>query len=222
MRLYLIRHGQTPDNVRGELGTTVPGPGLTDLGLEQASALPQALAETGIGSLSTSTMIRTQLTAAPLAASLGLVPTVRDGLREVEAGELELRSDREAVSTYLGTVLRWVGGDLDARVPGAEDGHAFFARFDGAVGAAVDEASANGHDVVAVVSHGAAIRGWTGRRASNAGAAFVRDHQLANTGVVVLESSRDGGWLLVEWADEPVGGALLDDPSASDPTGEPV
>ena len=222
MRLYLIRHGQTPDNVRGELGTTVPGPGLTDLGLEQAAALPEALAAAGIGTLSTSTMIRTQLTAAPLAASLGLVPTVRDGLREVEAGELELRSDREAVSTYLGTVLRWVDGDLDARVPGAEDGHAFFARFDRAVGTAVDEASASGHDVLALVSHGAAIRGWAGRRASNVDAAFVRDHQLANTGVVVLEGSPVGGWLLVEWADEPVGGALLDDPSASDPTGDPV
>ncbi|ROP78519.1 putative phosphoglycerate mutase [Frigoribacterium sp. PhB107] len=218
MRLYLIRHGQTPDNIRGELGTTVPGPGLTDLGLEQAAALPEALAAAGIGAMSTSTMLRTQLTAAPLAASLGLVPTVRDGLREVEAGELELRSDQEAVSTYLGTVLRWVDGDLDARVPGAEDGHAFFARFDGAV----DEACAAGHDVVGVVSHGAAIRGWAGRRASNADAAFVRAHQLANTGVVVLEGSLDEGWALVEWAGEPVGGALLDDPAASDPTGEAV
>ena len=218
MRLYLIRHGQTPDNVRGELGTTVPGPGLTDLGLEQAAALPEALAAAGIGALSTSTMVRTQLTAAPLAASLGLVPTVRDGLREVEAGALELRSDQQAVSTYLGTVLRWVDGDLDARVPGAEDGHAFFARFD----AAVDEVSAAGHDVVAVVSHGAAVRGWAGRRASNADAAFVRAHQLANTGVVVLDGAPAEGWTLVEWAGEPVGGAVLDDPGASDPTGEAV
>lgn len=218
MRLYLIRHGQTPDNVRGELGTTVPGPGLTDLGLEQAAALPEALAAAGIGALSTSTMVRTQLTAAPLAASLGLVPTVRDGLREVEAGELELRSDQEAVAAYLGAVLRWVDGDLDAHVPGAEDGHAFFARFDGAV----DEVSAGGHDVVAVVSHGAAIRGWAGRRASNVDAEFVRAHQLANTGVVVLEGDPAAGWVLVEWAGEPVGGALLADPGASDPTGEAV
>ncbi|TWX40058.1 histidine phosphatase family protein [Frigoribacterium sp. ACAM 257] len=218
MHLYLIRHGQTPDNVHGELGTTVPGPVLTDLGLEQAAALPEALVAAGIGALSTSTMVRTQLTAAPLAASLGLVPTVRDGLREVEAGELELRSDQEAVASYLGTVLRWVDGDLDAHVPGAEDGHAFFARFDGAV----DEVAAGGHDVVAVVSHGAAIRGWAGRRASNVDAEFVRAHQLANTGVVVLEGDPGEGWVLVEWAGEPVGGAALDDPGASDPTGEAV
>jgi broad specificity phosphatase PhoE len=190
MRLFLIRHGQTPDNVLGELGTTVPGPGLTDLGLEQAAALVDALADEGVGALFVSTMVRTQLTAAPLADALGLVPTVLDGLRE-----LELRSDHEAVTTYLGTLLRWVDGDLDARVPGAESGHEFFGRYD----AAVDQVVASGHDVVAVVSHGAAIRGWSGRRGANAGAEFVREHPLANTGVVVLEGSPALGWVLVEW-----------------------
>jgi broad specificity phosphatase PhoE len=216
MRLLLIRHGQTPDNVLGELGTTVPGPGLTDLGLEQAAALPEALAAEGIGALYVSTMVRTQLTAAPLAASLGLAPTVLDGLREVEAGELELRSDPRSVSTYLGTVLSWVDGDLDRRMPGAEDGHEFFGRYDAAIG----EAVASGHEVVAVVSHGAAIRGWSGRRAANAGVAFVREHPLSNTGVVVLEGGPADGWHLVDWAGTPIGGAVLEDASASDPTGD--
>jgi broad specificity phosphatase PhoE len=143
---------------------------------------------------------------------------VLDGLREVEAGELELRSDQDAVAAYLGTVLRWVEGDLDRRVPGAEDGHAFFARYDGAL----DVVARSGHEVVAVVSHGAAIRGWSGRRAANAGAAFVREHPLANTGVVVLEGGPDEGWRIVDWAGTPVGGAVLDDPAASDPTGDVV
>ena len=44
MRLLLIRHGQTPSNVLGALDTLVPGPGLTPLGLEQAAAIPDALA----------------------------------------------------------------------------------------------------------------------------------------------------------------------------------
>ncbi|MFI5427738.1 histidine phosphatase family protein [Aeromicrobium sp. UC242_57] len=39
MRLILIRHGQTPANVDGVLESTVPGPGLTELGLEQAAEL---------------------------------------------------------------------------------------------------------------------------------------------------------------------------------------
>ena len=44
MRLLLIRHGQTPANVRGELDTAHPGPGLTALGFRQAAAIPAALA----------------------------------------------------------------------------------------------------------------------------------------------------------------------------------
>jgi release factor glutamine methyltransferase len=38
VRLLLIRHGQTPSNVLGLLDTAPPGPGLTDLGVEQAAA----------------------------------------------------------------------------------------------------------------------------------------------------------------------------------------
>ncbi|KTR37372.1 histidine phosphatase, partial [Curtobacterium oceanosedimentum] len=42
MRLLLIRHGQTPANVSGVLDAEVPGPGLTELGQQQADALPAA------------------------------------------------------------------------------------------------------------------------------------------------------------------------------------
>jgi len=216
MRLLLIRHGQTPDNVIGALGTTVPGVGLTELGLRQAAALPAALADEAIGALAVSTMLRTHLTAAPLAEALGAEPLVLDGLREVEAGELELRTDPEAAARYLGTVARWVVGDLDAHLDGAEDGHAFLARYDEAIA----RAAAGGHETVAVVSHGAAIRGWTGCRVEGAGGTFVRDHQLGNTGVVVLEGDVERGFRLVAWEGTPVGGPQLDDPTADDPTGE--
>ncbi len=67
MRLLLIRHGQTPANVHGILDAEVPGPGLTELGQRQAEALPTALADRGIERLFVSSMLRTQLTAAPLA-----------------------------------------------------------------------------------------------------------------------------------------------------------
>ena len=44
MRILFIRHGQTPANVAGILATDHPGPGLTELGEQQAAALPNALA----------------------------------------------------------------------------------------------------------------------------------------------------------------------------------
>lgn len=220
MRLLLIRHGQTPDNVEGELGTVAPGVGLTDLGRRQAEALPAALADEAIGALAVSTLVRTQLTAAPLATARGLTPVVLDGLREVKAGDLEGRSDAEAVAAYLARVFAWVSGDLGARVPGSEDGHEFFARYDAALAELITAGERDGHETVAAVSHGAAIRAWAGSRAVNADDEFIRRHLLENTGVVTLEGSFDRGWRLQTWQGLPVGGTELLDLDAPDPTGE--
>ena len=54
MRLLLIRHGQTPGNVLGQLDTAFPGPGLTGLGERQAAALPEALADEDIEAIQAS------------------------------------------------------------------------------------------------------------------------------------------------------------------------
>lgn len=216
MRLLLIRHGQTPDNVAGRLGTAAPGPGLTALGREQAAVVPAALAGESIGALHVSTLLRTHETVRPLATALGLEPTVVDGFREVRAGDLEGRSDHASVSTYMGTVVSWVEGDLDRRMPGSEDGHEFFDRFD----AAVAQAVAGGHETVAVVSHGAAIRGWCGARCLDGAADFVSRHPLENTGVVTLEGGPDVGWRLLSWQGTPLGGLRYEDDDADDPTGE--
>ena len=66
MRLILVRHGQTPANVLGQLDTAHPGPGLTERGFEQAERVPEALRGENIDAIYVSTLIRTQLTAAPL------------------------------------------------------------------------------------------------------------------------------------------------------------
>ncbi|PPG12781.1 histidine phosphatase family protein [Rathayibacter sp. AY1C6] len=213
MRLLLIRHGQTPSNVAGLLDTRIPGPGLTDLGRTQAAALPGQLAGEGIGALLVSTMVRTHETAAPLAAALGLEPIERDGIREVAAAGLEMRGDDAAVEEYMGTVFRWAGGETSIRLAGGETGDEFAARYD----AVVAEAEALGHEVVALVSHGAAIRCWAGLRSLDLDARFIADHLLDNTGVVVLEGSGDA-WTLVSWQGEPVSGVGAAAPSG--PAGE--
>ena len=97
MRLLLIRHGQTPSNVLGLLDTAVPGPGLTDLGDRagrRAAGHPRRTS--GSTLIYASTQPRAQLTAAPLAAARDLQMLVRDGLREVGAGDLEMRGDEDA------------------------------------------------------------------------------------------------------------------------------
>jgi probable phosphoglycerate mutase len=215
MRILFIRHGQTIDNVRGELGTVVPGPALTGLGREQAAAVPAALESETIDAIYVSTMQRTAQTAGPLAKSKGLQIEVIDGIQEITAGELEGRSDDEAIRTYMGTVFSW-WHDLDARIPGGENGTEFFDRFTGAI-----SAIAARHDgTVAVVSHGAAIRTWVSGSSKNLDSEFSRVHPLDNTSVVTVEGSPVDGWVTTTWADEPVGGEQLSDASAPDPTGE--
>ena len=216
MRLLLIRHGQTPANVNGVLDAEVPGSGLTELGQQQADALPAALADRGIERLFVSTMVRTQITAAPLAASLGLEPVVLPGLREIEAGDTQGKRDEVSVQMYISTVHGWSAGDRSTRMPGAESGDEFFARYDDAVRQILE----TGVDVAAAFSHGAAIRTWASAAADNTPDHFGTQRHLENTGIVELEGSFDDGWRLVDWEGEPVGGEQLIDRTAQDPTGE--
>ena len=219
MRLLLIRHGQTPANVLGELDTAVPGPGLTELGQQQAAAVPVALAGERITSIYVSRLVRTQHTAAPLARVRGeLDLVVLPGIHEIEAGDLEGRSDEAAVRTYMETVWAWGSGELDVRMPGAGDGHDFYGRFDSDLAhiAAEHEQDAT----VAVFSHGAAIRVWTAGRARNIEPEFAGRKHLDNTGIVILVGSPRDGWNMESFAGQPVGGRGLEDPTAHDVTGE--
>ncbi|MGW4568765.1 histidine phosphatase family protein [Streptomyces sp. NPDC004561] len=213
MRLLLVRHGETPSNVRHLLDTAVPGPGLTPLGEAQAIALPEALADEDIEAVYASTLIRTQLTAAPLAAARGLEVIVRAGIRELSAGDLELLpGDAPEAQAYMRTAFAWAAGDTALRVPGGESGEEALARYD----AVVAEAAASGAGTVALVSHGAAIRMWTAARADNVDVPFAAAHPLANTGVVILEGSPSDGWKALSWA-----GATVEPAGEPGPTGEP-
>ncbi|PWI14315.1 histidine phosphatase family protein [Streptomyces sp. Act143] len=196
MRLLLVRHGQTPSNVAFLLDTAIPGAGLTPLGERQAAALPEALAGEDIEALYASTLVRTQLTAAPLAAARGLDVLVRDGIREISAGDLEmLDGHSRAGHTYMETVFAWSAGDTARRMPGGENGIEALARYD----AVIAEAADSGAGTVAMVSHGAAIRMWTAARAANVDIDFAAARPLDNTGVVVLEGSPADGWKVLSW-----------------------
>ncbi|MFJ6658245.1 histidine phosphatase family protein [Streptomyces sp. NPDC091377] len=196
MRLILVRHGQTTANVEQLLDTAVPGAELTDLGRRQAAALPGALAAEPVEALYASTLTRTQHTAAPLAAARGLDVQVRDGIRELAAGDLELLpGDSPDGERYMRTVFAWMNGDTGLRMPGGETGDEALARYD----AVVAEAAAAGAGAVAMVSHGAAIRLWTVVRAHNLDPAFALTHGLQNTGVVILEGTPADGFKALAW-----------------------
>jgi probable phosphoglycerate mutase len=216
MRLLLLRHGQTTANVRGELDTAAPGPPLTRLGEAQAASLTAALSGESIDAVFASTLVRTRQTARPLAAARGLPVTVLDGVHEIEAGELELATDHDSYRRFFEVCMAWGGGDRDRVMPGASDGHSFFARFDASIGGILDSGTA------LVVTHAAAMRVWVAATARNIDPMFPARQELDNTGLVVLEGSHAEGWDLVEWRGEPLGGSVYADDTAEDPTGESV
>jgi broad specificity phosphatase PhoE len=216
VRLLLIRHGQTPANVRGALDTAFPGLGLTALGEAQAAAVPDALADEHLTAVYASPLVRTQLTAAPLAAARGLTAEVRPGLEEVSAGALEMREDPEAIQGYVDALAAWMSGDLDHTMPGGPDGHAFWRRYDDAIGAL---AARHAGETVAVFSHGAAIRVWSAI-ATQMSVERAAELSIANTGMATLEGDPASGWRLERWHGDPLGGHDLLDVSAQDVTGE--
>jgi broad specificity phosphatase PhoE len=216
MRLLLMRHGQTHANVSGELDTAHPGLDLTDLGRAQAAAAARVLADETIDAVYVSSRVRTHQTARPTADDRGLDLVQLDGLEEIQAGDFEMRNDHDAVAGYIGSVATWLEGDLAYRMPGGETGEEFLARFDRAVG----EIVAAGHDAALVVSHGAALRTWVSTRMTPHPDAPPATQPLHNTALIVLDGDVDAGWEMVSWQGHPVGGELLEDPTAEDPTGD--
>lgn len=216
MRLLLIRHGQTPNNITGSLDTAFPGAGLSRLGEQQAEEVPGALRDQRITAIYASPLIRTQLTAAPLASSLGLDTVVVPGLEEVGAGDLEMLNDADSVGSYAACLIGWMEGDLARRMPGGTTGSEFMERFDRAV-----RTVARGHgsdETVALFSHGAAIRVYTAV-STRMPPASVGTLTIHNTGMSVLSGGPDPQWTLDAWHSDPLGGTTLEGYTSNDVTG---
>jgi probable phosphoglycerate mutase len=211
-----MRHGQTGSNLVGALDTAAPGAVLTELGLRQAEAAVPHLVRRGVAAAYSSHLTRARQTVAALAAHLGTEPRVHHGFAEIAAGELEMRTDPDSVRGYAHTVLTWLGGDLDLRMPGGESGHEFLARYDEAVEHVADQARQQGHRAAVVVSHGAAIGTWVARRALNLDA-WAEAGRLRNTGMVALDRTA-AGWAVAEWVPHPLAGPEYDAPDPYSPT----
>ena len=202
MKLLLVRHGQTPGNVRGALDTALPGPPLTDLGHEQARALVERLGGEPIVAVYASQATRAQQTAAPLAASLGLEFQVVDGVKEVDAGDYEGQTGPEAVTVYMQAVRAWTEGELSVAIPGGETGEQVRTRMLDAVGllrAKHEQADPDG--AIVLVSHGGALRLGAEWLSSNVPAEVANSGLIPNTGVIELEARADGEWFCVRWVD---------------------
>jgi len=193
--LTWVRHAQSTANAAGIIDTTVPGPGLTALGETQAQAIADTLAANAYDGIYVSDMVRTQLTAAPLAADLGITPVVLPGVQEINAGVFEGGSGLVAGIGYALPPVTWVLGARFVPVLGGENGNRFEAR----VNDAVATIYASGETNPIVFSHGATITAWTLMNVDNPDLLVAVTHPLGNTAVVVVTGDPQDGWTLQSW-----------------------
>jgi Histidine phosphatase superfamily (branch 1) len=215
--LDFVRHGESGDMT--VVNTLVPGPDLTDTGEQQAQALVNAMSGNGIDDIYTSTMIRSQETAAPLAEALHLPINVLSGLNEIDAGIFEgipvnVGDLPLGGALYLLAPLAWtLGLDFVPQLGSTVDpnGVAFDESFSGAVQSIYDGTVGTQAGTVtdAVFSHEGAIATWTLMNVNNPDFALVLQEFLNTgellpyTGQVVVDGS-PGDWTLVSWDGTPV------------------
>lgn len=204
-RLHLVRHGETTSNVMRRLDTALPGAALTDFGVRQGVRYglenrPSAPGDRGTPPvvLVSSVARRAQQTAELIGSVWEVQPEVVSGIHEVQAGDLEDRSDDEAHEVFRSVLDAWYDGAPDTRIPGGESLQMVYDRYLPTINDLAQQylSGPEGTDVV-VVSHGAAIR-LVAAYLSGIDGKFAAATHLPNTGSVELEYL-DGLWICHRW-----------------------
>jgi broad specificity phosphatase PhoE len=214
-----VRHGQSVGNATNIIDTTVPGTGLTQLGLQQAQNIATVLAGQGpFAGIFSSQLIRTQQTAALLAGPLG-APAL-PGLNEINAGIFQgLPNISLTGMLYLVGPAAWTLGlpVVPMLAPGSAQlsGVVFDQGFTSALQTMYATAmanpvhAANGQITDVAYSSEFAIEVGTLMNVNNPDPLLMLTHPLPNTGTVVVQGSPQGGWTMVSWDGVPVGPATL-------------
>jgi len=195
-RIILARHGEAAVPQSG--GPRV----LTPTGVAQAEALADAVDPLRVASLWSSTMARSQQTAAIVSDRLGL-PTVHDDrLRELindERWTPPLCDKDDPGDVYAA----WLEGNLDGTIFG-ETGHDVVERLRSVVEDVADRCRG---EAALLVSHGGIIELGLTHLCRNITAAFVDSNPLLNGETVELEVD-SSGWVCTSWAGSPLAARL--------------
>jgi len=153
-RLYFVRHGATQltaeDRFSGATGVD-----LSDEGRQQVRRLAERLKDDRVRAIYSSPLDRTVETAKILAASCGLTPILRDGLREISHGRWEGLTRREVEQRYADEYSAWEEDPFTFAPEGGESGVGVLAR---ALPVIREIVVAHPDQLVMVVSHKATLR----------------------------------------------------------------
>jgi 2,3-bisphosphoglycerate-dependent phosphoglycerate mutase len=194
VEIVVVRHGASEAALPGVAFPLVDGqgdPALSGVGRSQAGSVARELADERFSGMFVSTLRRTQETAAPLAAKLGLEPTVLADLREVNLGELEGGEYRIKVAEGDPLVAEIAARERWDVIPGAESPEQFEGRLRAAIGDIVAAVPAG--TVAVAFAHGAVIGQLCAMATDSRPFAFIHADNGSISRLVVHD---DGRWLL--------------------------
>jgi len=126
-RLFLVRHGATQLSAEDRFAGATDVD-LSDEGIFQAERLAERLADDSITAVYSSPLKRTVHTAAILANPHGLIPILRDGLREIDHGHWEGLTRAEVESQFAEEYAAWEEDPYTFAPEGGENGVSIIAR----------------------------------------------------------------------------------------------
>jgi broad specificity phosphatase PhoE len=197
-RVVLWRHGRTDWNVAGRVqGQTDTQ--LDEVGRQQAASAAARLAALRPDLIVSSDLVRAHDTARELATVTGHDIELDPRLREMNFGDREGMTWREAWAAFPAGMRAWVDGD-ETQIPGSETYRQAGDRLAAALHDHLARVPADG--TLVVVAHGAVLRAGV--------CAFLQIPEshwsslggLSNCSWAVLEESRSGEWSrwrLTEW-----------------------
>lgn len=153
--LYLIRHGETPNNKHACYNGCRSDQPISDRGVAQAKYLSAALEDTRIDAIYCSPLRRARQTAEILCGTRALPLQVRQEIREMDMGALDGVSFEEARRTHPDIPKNWNSNPDAVQMP---DGENFGEVLDRALPAIFEIVRENRGKTVAVVAHGTLLR----------------------------------------------------------------
>jgi len=196
-QLLLIRHGETAWNAEHRVQGQLDIP-LSPLGVLQSARLAECLANEPIDAVYSSGQSRAWLTAAPLAARLGLEVIAEPRLRERSFGIFEGLTLDEIAERYPPEFKKWRERNPAWRPDGGESGQQLIDRVLSAVS---DIGTKHPNQTVVLVSHGGVLDVLY-RAARLLEWHAPREHQMLNAAVNRLMTSATPLLLSIErWGD---------------------
>ncbi len=154
LTLYFLRHGETPASLIGSHCGTLD-PDLSAEGYEMARDFATVYKDLAWKAVFCSPLKRAMATAQPLCEAAGLVPHLRDGLKEIAFGQWEGKTPGEVNRQFHDEYVRWLA-DPGWNAPSGGERGVDIARRSSTVMDEIERTYLEGN--VLVVSHKATTR----------------------------------------------------------------